>query len=75
MIKHKNKLLIGLILVVVLLIGAIVIYFYFPKLYTNPNSINDFNTCENVGYPITPGTDGGKACTLPNGNVFQSNFG
>lgn len=76
MIKHKKSIIAVVSLIVALLVAATVILIFFPKLYTNPDSINDFNVCKQVGYPITPGGPfGGETCTLPNGRAIYNNFG
>lgn len=76
MIKHKKITIAVVSVIAILLVAAIIIFLFFPKLYTNPDSIYDFNTCEQVGYPITPGGPyGGETCTLPNGRAIHNNFG
>lgn len=74
---HKKKIIFILLISTAsfLAITGIVIYLFFPKLYTDPNTIHDYNLCELTGYPTTPAGNGGKTCTLPNGDSFQSNGG
>ena len=74
---NKKKIIFTLLISVASLAAIIglVIYLFFPKLYTDPNTIHDYNLCELTGYPTTPADNGGKTCTLPNGNKFQSNGG
>lgn len=74
---NKKKILLTLLISIVSLaaIVGLVIYIFFPKLYTDPNTIHDYNLCELTGYPTTPADNGGKTCVLPNGDKFQSNGG
>jgi len=72
---NKKKIIFTLLILITsfLAVACIVIYLYFPKLYTDPNTIRDYNLCEQTGYPTAPATNGGNICTLPNGNTYQSN--
>jgi hypothetical protein len=74
--SHKKKIIIaGISALCILLLAVAIIFVFFPKLYTNPDSIYDFNVCEDIGYPVTRGKDGDMMCTLPNGRVIHTNFG
>jgi len=72
---NKKKTILTLLISVasLLAVAGIAIYLYFPKLYTDPNTIRDYNSCDQTGYPTAQTADGGYICTLPNGDTYQSN--
>jgi hypothetical protein len=71
---RKKATFIGALLVSLLALGFLTIYFFFPQLYTDPNSGYDFNSCKHIGNPITP-SEHGEKCTAPNGNTYYSSWG
>jgi len=71
--KQKKISIIAGVIAAILLATAAAIYLFFPKLYTEPNSIRSYLECENTGYSLTDSANGGKTCTLPDGTTFESN--